>query len=167
VYYENGTDFTAQLVKLGYARVYTEGEFDKEDYYVELQQQAIENRTGLWGYESYKTQSRKIEILTVHYDAAGEADDRTDLNDEYVVIKNYGSVDVSLDGWKIMDEGGHTYHFHNVVIPAGGKITLHTGSGVDTSKDLYWNWHSPIWNNRGDTAYLYDGSGELVDSYSW
>jgi len=145
VYYENGTDFTAQLVKLGYARVYTEGEFDKEEYYLQLQQEAIENHRGLWGHESYERETGKIEIVTVHYDAAG--DDRKNLNDEYVIIRNSGSSAISLKGWKLMDEAGNIYRFPDVVIPAGGEIRVHTGSGSDTSTDLYWSSSTPIWNN--------------------
>lgn len=164
VYYENGTDFGAQLVKLGYARVYTEGKFDREEDYLELQNDAIRNHRGLWGYEVHEASGR-IEIATVHYDASG--DDRKNLNDEYVVIRNSGSSEVSLKGWRLVDEAGHYYYFPDVVVPPGGEIRVHTGSGVDTSTDLYWGWSSPIWNNDHDTAYLYNAGGGLVDSYSW
>jgi len=165
VYYENETDFGAQLVKLGYARVYTEGEFDKEEYYLQLQQEALRNHRGLWGYESTVEGTGEIEIVSVHYDAAG--DDRENLNDEYVIIRNSGSSSVSLKGWKLMDEAGNVYVFPDVVISAGGEIRVHTGSGSDTSTDLYWRSGTPIWNNGGDTAYLYNAEGELVDKYSW
>ncbi len=48
VYLENLTDFNALLVKEGYARVYTEGECKKEDYYLQLEEMAKANKTGLW-----------------------------------------------------------------------------------------------------------------------
>jgi|GEM_PF-4671677 micrococcal nuclease len=47
VYYDS-TDFTAELVKQGYARVYTEGNFEKESEYVTYQSTAMENNVGLW-----------------------------------------------------------------------------------------------------------------------
>jgi len=50
VYLENGTDFNALLVENGFARVYVEGEFKKEDYYLVLEKDAMENRRGLWNY---------------------------------------------------------------------------------------------------------------------
>jgi len=50
VYLENGTDFNALLVENGFARVYVEGEFKKEDYYLVLEKEAMENRRGLWNY---------------------------------------------------------------------------------------------------------------------
>ncbi|ADC64647.1 nuclease (SNase domain protein) [Ferroglobus placidus DSM 10642] len=48
VYLQNGTDFTAELVKKGYARAYTEGEFKKEQEYVRYQEKAMAERLGLW-----------------------------------------------------------------------------------------------------------------------
>jgi micrococcal nuclease len=48
--YVNGTDFNALLIENGFARVYVEGNFKKEDYYLMLEKEAIENRKGLWGY---------------------------------------------------------------------------------------------------------------------
>ena len=46
--YVNETDFNALLVKNGFARVYTEGEFKKEKYYLQLEEIAKANKTGLW-----------------------------------------------------------------------------------------------------------------------
>lgn len=49
VYLTNGTDFTAELIKRGYARVYVEGTFEKKEEYLRYQQEAMENGLGLWG----------------------------------------------------------------------------------------------------------------------
>ncbi len=46
--YVNGTDFNALLVKNGLARVYKEGEFRKKAYYLQLEEIARSNKTGLW-----------------------------------------------------------------------------------------------------------------------
>ena len=43
-----GNDFNAALVKLGYARVYEEGESSREEAYLRLQAQAKETGMGLW-----------------------------------------------------------------------------------------------------------------------
>ncbi len=48
VYLENGTDFNALLVKNGLARVYKEGKCRKEAYYLQLEEIARANKTGLW-----------------------------------------------------------------------------------------------------------------------
>ena len=49
----------------------------------------------------------------------------------------------------------------------GDQVTLHTGSGTDTSSDLYWGQGSPVWNNSGDTVFVYDDAGTLVHEYPY
>lgn len=87
------------------------------------------------------------------------------LKDEWVKITNKGSSPVSLGGWKIEDEGSkHTYIFPSYTLDAGSTVTVYTGKGTSTAIELYWGSSSPIWNNDGDTAYLFDSSGKLVST---
>ncbi|AKB78916.1 Competence-like protein [Methanosarcina horonobensis HB-1 = JCM 15518] len=87
------------------------------------------------------------------------------LQEEWVEITNEGSSSVSLVGWKIEDEGSkHTYVFPSCTLDSQATVTLYTGEGTNTATELYWGSGSPIWNNDGDTAYLYDESGNLVAS---
>lgn len=86
------------------------------------------------------------------------------LKDEWVKIRNTGSSSASLSGWKMVDEGNkHTYTFGSFTLSPGSTVTLYTGKGTNTATDLYWGSGSPIWNNDGDVASLYDASGRLVD----
>lgn len=85
------------------------------------------------------------------------------LQDEWVQISNTGSSPVSLNGWKIEDKGNkHTYTFQSYTLNAGTTVTVFTGKGTSSATELYWQLDDPIWNNNGDTAYLYDDSGELI-----
>ena len=85
------------------------------------------------------------------------------LQDEWVQISNKGSSPVSLNGWKIEDEGSkHTYTFPSYTLNSGTTVTVYTGKGTNSATELYWQLDDPIWNNDGDTAYLYDNSGKLV-----
>lgn len=88
-----------------------------------------------------------------------------DLKNEWVKIKNSGSSAVDLKGWEIKDEDNkHTYTFPSFQLEAGATVTLHTEDGTNTGTELYWGSGNPIWNNDGDTASLYDSSGNLVSS---
>ena len=168
VYYPNqNTDFTAELVKLGYARVYTEGTFGKESEYLRYQDTAMESGLGLWGACTVApTPTQKgVLIAYVNYDAPGN--DNYNPNGEYVVIRNYGADPVNLIGWKLRDEAGHTYIFPDYTLESGETVYVHSGKGTDSDGRLYWGSSHAIWNNGGDTAYLYDSTGKLVDSYSW
>lgn len=104
-------------------------------------------------------------ISRVEYDPPGD-----DVEGEYVVITN-GELfeDVNMSGWKLMDEKNHVYTFppSGFILKAGASVKVHTGSGEDTATDLYWGRGSAVWNNNGDTAYLYDADGNLVDKCSW
>ena len=173
VYLEDGTDFTAELVKQGYARVYVEGEFKKENYYMQLEEEARREGRGLWSIltatitstVATATPTVSVKITYLHYDAYGN--DNYNLNDEYVVIKNVGNTLVSLEGWILKDEAGHTFVFPSIILDSGGTVTIYSGSGVNTDNELYWTSSRAIWNNDGDTAFLYDANGNLVDTYTW
>ncbi len=86
------------------------------------------------------------------------------LADEWVKITNSGASSIKLTEWKITDEGAiHTYIFPSFTLSSGATVTLYTGKGTDTTIELYWGSGRPIWNNDGDTAKLYDASGNLID----
>jgi endonuclease/exonuclease/phosphatase family metal-dependent hydrolase len=87
------------------------------------------------------------------------------LEDEWVKITNFGNIPVDLDNWKIEDEANHAYEFTDFTLGSNNTVTLYTDEGSDTENQLYWDSSRAIWNNDGDTAYLYDSTGELVDSY--
>ncbi|WP_321419941.1 lamin tail domain-containing protein [uncultured Methanomethylovorans sp.] len=87
------------------------------------------------------------------------------LKEEYVKIKNSGSSSVDLTGWEIKDEDNkNTYTFPSFQLEAGTTVILYTTEGSDTETELYWGSGNPLWNNDGDTAFLYDSEGNLVDS---
>ena len=168
--YIDGKDFGKMLIEKGYARVYVEGEFSKKSEYIKAEEKAFNSDVGVWSCRKViqtptPTSLPKIKIDYIHFNAPGN--DRYNLNGEYVVIKNYEDEAVNLKGWKLRDEYGHTYVFPSVTIPSGGTIKIYTGSGTDTETELYWGSDYPIWNNDGDTAYLYDSHGRLVDTYSY
>ncbi|MDR7665504.1 lamin tail domain-containing protein [Methanosarcina sp. Z-7115] len=87
------------------------------------------------------------------------------LKDEWVKISNKGSSPVSLNGWKIEDEGSkHAYTFPSYILNSGSTVTVYTEKGTDSATELYWQLEDPIWNNDGDTASLYDNGGKLVST---
>lgn len=84
---------------------------------------------------------------------------------EYVKVTNKGAKSVNLKGWKIKDKGAkHTYTFSSYTLKSKASVTLRSGKGKNSGSTLYWNKYSFIWNNDGDTAYLYNAQGKLVSS---
>ncbi|WP_292373733.1 PKD domain-containing protein [Methanosarcina sp. UBA411] len=103
--------------------------------------------------------SSDIYISNLRLGASGETP-----NQEYVQITNKGITNVKMNGWKITDNGSkHTYYFpSSYTLNSKSTVTLYTGKGTNTATKLYWGRSSHVWNNEGDTAYLYDAQGTLV-----
>jgi hypothetical protein len=65
----------------------------------------------------------------------------------------------------------HVYIFtSDYSLGAGKRVYIHTGKGTNGSPDYqhrYWSRAWYVWNNTGDTAYVRNPSGTLIDSCSW
>ena len=85
------------------------------------------------------------------------------LKSETVTIKNTGSSAVTLTDWILRDTDRHNFRFPEFTLRAGRSVTVHTGSGADTRRHLYWDQDAYVWNNDGDIAILRDDSGDRVD----
>ncbi len=99
--------------------------------------------------------------VSLVWDAAG--DDRTNVNGEYVKVKNYGSATVDLSGWKIRDNTiHHEFRFPGgTTLAPGRSLTLHVGKGINTLTSFYWGYGKPLFGNStvngyGEGAYLLD-----------
>ena len=83
---------------------------------------------------------------------------------EVVVVENSGPSTQDLTGWKVSDDGqAHTFNFPNgfLMRPGSSVKLVSGGSGQDTERVIYWKTRT-VWNNDGDTARLFDPSGEMV-----
>ena len=107
----------------------------------------------------------RVDPVCSQFDAPGS--DNHNLNQEYVCFTNCGGSPQLITEWHVKDESGHTFTFPSFALNAGASVVLHTGSGADSSADLYWGRAGAVWNNAGDRAYLYDATWSLVDTYSY
>ena len=156
------TFVNAELVRLGYANVYTKPpnvRYSQE--ILAAEQEAREAEVGLWAPAQVT-----IGIQDLRYDAPGA--DHENPNGEWVSLVNHGAETVSLEGYTLKDEANHIYTFSAVRLAPGQVIRLYSGQGRDSAEALYWGLSGDaVWNNQGDTAYLRDVEGRLVDSYGY
>ncbi len=112
------------------------------------------NEAGLWGVDT-----SSVYINYVFYDG-----DVADVeSDEYVEIMNGTDEAVDLTGYYIMGSSGdEVFTFSEYELAAGESAMVYTNQG-----ELSFESGSAIWNNDGETVYLYDADGTLVDSYSY
>ena len=124
---------------------------------------------GLWAPDACGAETGTgVAISGIKFDAPGN--DGENLNGEWITVKNRGSGAVDLSGWMIKDESSsHRYAFPDgFKLAEGATVTVYTGCGDDTDDELYWcEQGSAVWNNSGDTGFLLDPSGNIVDTYSY
>lgn len=173
-----GKTFNYRLVSQGYARVY-DSDFSEKERYRSAETTAREERRGLWACTTAtnatptgtttptRTASESgLVVAEIRADATGN--DNENLNDEYVVFENRGAKALNVSGWTVSDEAGRTYTFPaGATVDAGATVTLHTGSGSDTSTDRYWGRDSAVWNNGGDTVTVRYANGTVAVERSY
>ena len=116
--------------------------------------------------------------ISVRYDAEGS--DGTNVNGEWVRVRNGSPYAVSIGGWHVRDNAyrGHMnvgYTFPSwAKVPANGYVTLHVGRGTNTSRKFFWGNTRPIFENpggapvfNGDGAYLTDPQLDIRASRMW
>lgn len=163
VYY-GGEDYNYKLIQTGQARVY-DSTFSKSSSYYSAESSAQDAEQNAWSCRNAGDSGESVSITQIHEDAAGN--DNNNLNDEYVVLENTGSASIDVTGWTISDESGKTYTFSSLTLSPGQTVTIHTGSGSDTSSDVYWGRSGAVWNNGGDTVSVSDSSGSAVVSKAY
>lgn len=90
------------------------------------------------------------------------------LNAEWVRVSNSSSTRTyTLTGYTIRDRSRHIYTFGTFRLKPHASVTLHTGTGRNTSTNRYWGKRWYVWNNSGDKAYLKDNHRTTKDTCSW
>ena len=87
--------------------------------------------------------------------------------DEYVEIRNEESFPIQLNDWTLRDAADHIFTFPSFVIQPDQVSRVYTNQNHPEWCGFNYGSGSPIWNNTGDTAYLRDSNGILIDDYSY
>lgn len=164
-----GLDVQLRLLKLGLVLAYPVGglELARQDRYHRVAQRAAQQGVGLYSTRFCARGPQQIAKLRmwVNWKADGGP---SNLSGEYARILNEGDSAVDLSGWWLRSPTNTRYRF-----PAGTQIapdrhlTVRTGSGRDTSTDLYWPSTHGRWRNPAPDGvhhfggYLFDPDGDL------
>jgi len=105
-----------------------------------------------------------ITITNVFYDGTkGSAEP-----DEYVEIKNTGSLPVDLTDWVLQDpKGKDEYKWEGFTMQPGQVIRVYTNEVHADTGSFTFGSSRAIWANSGDVAELYDSDKELVSRYTY
>jgi endonuclease YncB( thermonuclease family) len=132
---------------------------------LQVQEKAHTARRGMW-----KAVRGPLKITRI--EPKGNAEGRKEALAEFVRIANVSDQSLDVSGYSIADRDGHRYEFPSAQLRPGYVLTLVTGEGQDQRDHagpvtLYWNRRAGVWNDRGDTAYLRDPKGEVVDRFEY
>jgi Lamin Tail Domain len=112
--------------------------------------------------------SSTVKLYKVVYDPSGkDTHANSQLNREYVVLKNGGKRTVTLTAWTVRDTKHHVYTFETFSLKPGKYVYIHTGRGTDTSTNVYQNRGWYVWNNTADKVSLRTAAGTTVDTCQW
>ncbi|UPW00126.1 lamin tail domain-containing protein [Halorussus gelatinilyticus] len=102
----------------------------------------------------------------IHENARGY--DHWDKNGEYVVLRNEGDEPLDLTGWSVANSDEETYEFPDeFVLDPKRSVTIHSGSGEDTDRHLYWGSPLALWKNTGDVLTVRDDTDRRVIRVSY
>jgi hypothetical protein len=87
-----------------------------------------------------------------------------EISTEFVLIKNVANEAVSVTGWQLKDQQGHSFVFPELKLLEGGFVKVYTKTGINSALELYWNLPEAIWHT-GETATLVDSTGNITASY--
>lgn len=113
----------------------------------------------------------RVKITAAYYDPGPGSDPDTNYwrNQEYIVIHNSGSRRVRMTGWVLHDVPRGTpnrFVFPSFRLRPGATVRVHTGSGTNSSSDLYWGSSVYVWGDDSDTATLVK-SGTTMSTCGW
>ena len=161
-------DVAAELARSGWVTWFeTEDEPEFAEDYRRLVDAAQAAQIGIWnpGVCGPIEQDGARITLSIHWDAPGN--DATNLNGEYVIVRNAGTSTVDISGWLLRDsalDSWFTFPGGSILAPGDYRV-VHVGSGLPGTpapRDLYMNAPSPLFPNTrpelflGDSAYLLD-----------
>lgn len=109
----------------------------------------------------------EIIIDSVIYDPPG--DDVLIDGGEYVVLRNSGTVAVSLTGYTVRDFANNQLRTGgDVVLQPGDTYALYVAAGSNRPDAHFNGLLKAVFNNTvGDHVYLYDDAGLLIDVFSY
>lgn len=173
----NGIFVNLEIIKKGFAVSETiQPNVKHQDEIVNGQKESRDSCLGIW--EGLCSQGENgvlgkkdicVKIISINANAFG--DDNKNKNGEWIEIKNSCQNQISMDSWLLKDNSAsNAYTFKNFIFEAGKSIMLYSGCGNDQADKLYWKCPErkyAIWNNSGDSAFLYNEKGELISNYSY
>ena len=155
VFTTDGSLLNAELLSRGLASVYNKEPCHFHQYFVALEVAARTKTVGMWTTPI----TGIIIIRQIFNDGRGE----------YLELWNRSDQIIDLSEWYLRDEQSNQIDIpFETKIEANGSLYILSGAGIAAPSSSYiYPTKTPVWNNTGDTAKLYDDDGDLVAEYGY
>jgi len=99
------------------------------------------NHLGIWSSINHCStpadSANSIFQICLNHDAEG--DDNTNLNGEWIKIKNISGRTVDISKWWLRDSGLNFFRFENsTILSDNEELFIYGGTGTNTTNKLYW-----------------------------
>lgn len=136
-----------ELVKQGLASKYLVQDSELKDF-SKAEETAINLQKGIWNKNPlFNCLTSKI------------------MPEEEKLILSNKCDKLNMSNFILKDESRRQYIFKDIQLE--DKLILHTGQGKDNETDIFWNSKTNIWNNDGDSVYLFDPEGKIIHYNSY
>ena len=159
----------AEIVSQGaaLARAY-EPNVSLQNYLDDAEALAQDQQLGMWSPVACGPASgAELTIVEIAADAPGR--DNENLNGEWIIIANTGPSTVDISHWTVKDESSvHRFQFPaGTTIASDTEVVVFTGCGTNNLSEFYWCDETPVWDNSGDTGFVLDANGAIIDQFSY
>ncbi|CAM4286203.1 micrococcal nuclease [Paenibacillus endophyticus] len=159
---KDGRILNELLLESGLAKVLiVEPNVKMENAYKQLEQQAKQNKKGIWSSSSEIAHTEFPVKKAARSGVIVEVDKQAEL----VTITNTTSDDIQMNGWKLVSvRGNQTYPFGAYLLEAKQTVVITSADVLSPSEYDLLQWGATnIWNNKqSDPAELYNQYNELV-----
>lgn len=158
----DGVLVNLEIVRQGYANMLVVPPNNRyEAEFRQAEAEARQAKRGMW-------QGVSVPLKITYIKANARGKDNENPNGEWVEISNTGDAPINMQGYTLQDAGNHSYTFNKFSLAAGQTVQVYSGRGQDRADSLYWGLvDDSVWNNRGDSAFLRNAEGNLVDRYEY
>jgi endonuclease YncB( thermonuclease family) len=128
--------------------------------------------SGMWASDACG-ESSGADVFIGAFESNARGPDDENRNGEFVTLVNGGDA-VDLAGWSVRDESTrHRFEFGEATLGSGQLLCVYSGAEGEPVDEpcggtsYYWDADGSVWNNGGDTIFVLDPNGNIVDSISY
>ena len=122
-----------------------------------------------FGYNAYSYIFLPNSIIVSNTQIDSDRNDNTNLENEWIELKNTTESNINLKNWEVSDSAGHTFIFYKTtILEPSQKLKLVTGVCENTKEKICWNRTKfAVWNNDSDTIYIRNHQKKLISRFSY